>query len=185
MKEIGKIRINPNSDFWKSIKAENEKTADQVAAEAAEKARKEYLARQARIEAANKAYLDSIRHYDQIEFEHDDIRQQIAASLKRRRDLEAKVSKEWKKEEELRKKLQATCSHKECIEHKTYWSNEWDDRLEGPMERKCITCFLVDREKDRRFHTLANSVVVNMRRTVKNKEYELDFDDLTWEILVK
>jgi len=191
MKPVSKITINKDSDFWKSMQKAAELDADEAAAHAAARARKETLDRAEKRAAEKKAYLDSIRHYDKIEFKDKLLRNQIQECIDRRAELSALVSKEWQKQEDLRKELQSKCLHKEAIEMRTSYRDDYDNWHDGHYERKCIECFLVEKsdglpgqrgyESSRdKYKKLEKSEVVLLRKTVDGKEYELEFDDLKW-----
>lgn len=192
MREVRKITINPDSDFWKSIKESANIDAEKAATAAADRARKEALARAEKIAAEKKAYLDSIRHYDKLEFKTEELRQKILQHNKRRAELQAQVSAEWAKEENLRKDLQRVCSHDLVIEMRTTYRDDYDNWHDGHYERRCVECFLTEKSDyamnergyghsfDKKYHKLEKSTVVLLRKTVDGKEYELEFDDLKW-----
>ena len=69
------------------------------------------------------------------------------------------------------------------LERKTSYLDEYDSWNDGPKERKCVECFLTEQEKryeDKPYDDLNESKVVLLRRTIDDKEYELEFDDLKW-----
>lgn len=193
MREVHKITINPNSEFWKSVKESANLDAEKAAAAAADRARKEVLARAEKQAAERKAYLDSIKNYDQLEFKTQELRDKIEDCVTQRNELSKKSTDIWYLQEEYRKKIQSTCTHDMAIERRTSWRDEYDSWHDGHYERKCIECFLEEKSDypvgDRRYgkytgeskyHKLENSQVVLLRKTVNGKEYELEFDDLKW-----
>lgn len=191
MREVRKITINPDSDFWKSIKESANVDAEKAAAAAADRARKEALARAEKLAVEKKAYLDSIRHYEKLEFKTEEFRERIREHGRRRSEYQAQVTAEWAKEENLRKDLQRVCSHDLVIEMRTSYRDDYDNWHDGHYERRCIECFLTEKsdyqpetrgyEYSRdRYKKLEKSQVVLLRKTVNGKEYELEFDDLKW-----
>jgi len=191
MKPVQKISIKEGSDFWKSMQKSAELDADKAAEQAAERARKETLERAEKRAAEKKAYLDSIRHYDKIEFKDGLLRTQIQECIDRRAELNNLASKEWQKQEGLRKELQTKCSHDMALEMRTFYEDEYGSYHDGHYERKCIECFLVEKSDSlpgsrsydysrEKYKKLEKSQVVLLRKTVDGKEYELEFDDLKW-----
>lgn len=193
MREVHKITINPNSEFWKSVKESANLDAEKAASAAADRARKEVLARAEKQAAERKAYLDSIKHYDKIEFKTQELRDKIEDCIAQRNELSKKSTDIWYLQEEYRKKIQTICTHEMVIERRTSYRDEYDDWHEGHYERKCIECFLEEKSEysagdkrygkytgDSKYHKLENSQVVLLRKTVNGKEYELEFDDLKW-----
>lgn len=191
MKEIHGIRINPDSDFWKSMKEAANLDAEKAAAQAAERARKEALERAERIAKEKKAYLDSIRYIDKLEYKTEEIRKEVQECSRRREEYKRKASVEWEHQEIARKKLQAFCTHDLVIERKTTYTDEYGDWHDGHLERKCVECFLVE-ESDyavndrrygdhrRKYNKLEKSQPVLLRKVIDGKEFELEFSDLTW-----
>jgi hypothetical protein len=180
MKVIGpKITINIDSDFWKSMQEAANLDAEKAATKAAEQARKETLARAAKRDAEHKAYLDSIYEYDAFIFPSDKEQGAIRESIARRLDFQKLVSKEYAIQDSLEKKIKESCCHDMVIERKTSYRDEFDYWHEGPYERKCVECFLVEEQG---YSKLKKSRVILLRRIVDGKEYELEFDDLKWEL---
>jgi len=191
MRPVQKITINKDSDFWKSIQKSAELDAEEAATKAAARARKETLERAEKLAAEKQAYLDSIRHYDKLEFKNEKIREQIQECIALRADYSKLSSDQWQKQEELRKKLQAQCSHDMVIEMRTSYRDDYDSWHDGHYERKCIECFLVEQSDSLpgqrgydfsrdKYKKLEKSQVVLLRKTVDGKEYELEFEDLKW-----
>jgi hypothetical protein len=191
MKPVQKIIFNKDSDFWKSMQKAAELDADKAAEQAANRARKETLERAEQRAAEKKAYLDSIRHYDKLEFKTEILREKIRQHGKRRAEFNAQASAEWAKEENLRKNLQRVCSHDLALETRTSYCDDYDTWHDGHYERKCIECFLVEESDEqpgtrryeysnKKYRTLEKSQVVLLRKTVDGKEYELEFNDLKW-----
>jgi hypothetical protein len=191
MKPVQKITINKDSDFWKSMQKAAELDADEAATRAAARARKETLERAEQRAAEKKAYLDSIRHYDKIEFKDRLLRTQIQECIDQRAELSILSSKAWQKQETLRKELQTKCSHDMVLEMRTTWEDEYGSYHDGHYERKCVECFLIEKSDysidsrsysngREKYHKLEKSQVVLLRKTVDGKEYELEFDDLKW-----
>jgi hypothetical protein len=191
MRPVQKITINKDSDFWKSMQKAAELDADKAAEQAAARARKETLERAEQRAAEKKAYLDSIRHYDKLEFKTEILREKIRQHGKHRAELQAQVSAEWSKEENLRKDLQRVCTHDLVLETRTSYRDDYDSWHDGHYERKCIECFLVEKSDEQpgtrryeyskdKYRLLEKSQVVLLRKTVDGKEYELEFDDLKW-----
>lgn len=193
MRQVGKITINPDSDFGKLLLKDAEVDAEQAATAAAKRARKEVLDRAARRAAEDKAFRESLKYYDKITFANQNLRDSIQDSKKRRDELNAQASEEWKRQEHYLKQLQEKCSHQMVIEHRTSWQDEYESYHDGHYERKCVECFLVEQSTyhptDRNYGfggnakiyaKLISSQVVRLHKTVDGKEYELEFDDLTW-----
>lgn len=194
MKEVGKIVIKKDSDFWKSMQKIINEDAEEAAAKAAERARKEVLERAEKRAAEKKAYEDSLRDYDSYPFENKALRAKISKCRDRISKLNAQLSKEYSEVEKLRKELQSKCSHKEVIEMRTKWTDEYEQWHDGHYERKCIECHLVEKSdypvgdkkygyfsEESKYHKLEKSQVVLLRKKVGNKEFELEFKDLEWQ----
>lgn len=191
MREVHGIKIKPDSDFWKSMKEAANLDAEKAATQAAERARKETLERAERIAREKQAFLDSIRYLNKLEFKTQEIRKEIQECERRREEYRRKGSVEWAHQDELQKKLQATCTHDLVLERLTHYKDEYDSWHEGHHERKCIECFLVE-ESDynvgdrsyghgrRKFNKLEKSQAILLRKMVDGKEFELEFDDLKW-----
>lgn len=191
MKPINPIRIKEGSEFWKSMQDAANQDAEAAAASAAERARKEVLEKAEKRASETKAYLDSIRHYDKLEFKNQDIRQKIENCVARRAEIAKLASDAWIQQDEFHKELKAKCTHDMCIEIRTTYRDEYDNYHDGHYERKCIECFLVEssdyayssrsyRNGRETYKKLEKSQVVLLRKTVDGKEYELEFDDLKW-----
>jgi hypothetical protein len=187
MKEVHKIILKEGSALWKAKKnVPIEEAAEKAALDAADKARKEVLANAAKREAADKAYRDSIKEYDRLVFQSDPERKQIQESIARRKYLEKQVSDEYATQKSIDKEIKDCCPHEMVVERRTSWRDEYDSWHEGPYERKCIECFLVEEQKyyadtnKKCYSKLEKSQRVLLRRIVDGKEYELEFDDLKW-----
>jgi hypothetical protein len=189
MKEIRTIKINPDSDFWKATKRQDDPEAAAVLA--AERARKEVEERNAKREAERKAYLGAIRYHDFLQFKTQELRDQIMECEERRDNLRLQQSQEWEKQSALLQKVQNLCLHEMCLEKRTSYTDEYGGWHDGHYERKCIECFLVEEsdrlvtdnyyEKSRKkYNKLEKAVVVMLRKVVDDKEFELEFDDLKW-----
>jgi len=189
MKQIGRITLNPDHPWAKEAKID----AEQAATAAAERARKEVLDRATKRAAEEKAFRDSIKYYDKLKFVNQDLINSVLASKKRRDELNAQASEEWKRQEHYRQQLQGKCSHEMVIEHRTTWTDEYDSYHDGHYERKCAECFLVEQSdqhpsehnygygsRTKVYTKLLNSQVVLLRKVVDGKEFELEFNDLTW-----
>lgn len=193
MKKVGKIIIKKDSEFWKSMQEVANQDAEKAAAQAAERAKKEVLERAERRAAEKKAYEDSLRDYDSYPFENKTLITKLNNCYARISKLNAQLSKEYGEVEKLRKELQNKCSHKEVIERGTKWTDEYDQWHDGHYERKCVECHLVEKSdypvsdkkygyfsEESKYHKLEKSQVVLLHKTVGDKEFELEFDDLTW-----
>lgn len=193
MKQVGKIIINKDSDFGKSLLKEAEVVAEEAAALAAERARKEVLARATQRAAAQKAFQDSLKYYDQLAFKNQNLIDSILASRARRSELDAQSHEEWKRQEHYHKQLQEQCFHEMAIEHRTTWSDEYDTYHDGDYERKCVECLLVEESsyhpsernyglgsRSKVYSKLLNSQIVRLRKMVDGKEFELEWDNLKW-----
>ena len=193
MREVRPITIKKDSELWKQLQKEAEHTAEQVAAAAADRAKKEFLEKATQKAAAEKAYRDSIKHYDGLYFANKGLQDAILASKARRAELDVQSHEEWKRQEHYRKQLEEKCSHEMVIEHRTTYCDDYDHYHDGDYERKCIECFLAETSTyhptDRNYGfgsnakvytKLLKSQVVLLRKTIDGKEYELEFDDLKW-----
>jgi hypothetical protein len=181
MKQIGKIKINKDSDFWKQMQRAAELDVEKAAAAAAEHARKETQARIDKKAAQHKAFLDSLRYVDKLEFRNERLREQIRESVKDRAKLQEQISAKWVIEDAIRHELEVKCLHDMVLERETSWKDEYDQWCKGNNERKCLECFLVEQGNYRNeYDRLNKSTVVLLRQTIDNKEFELEFDDLKW-----
>lgn len=183
MKEVHKIVINEDSDFWKSMREVANLDAEKAAAKAAEQARKETLARAEKRASEHKAYLESIKDYDKLEFKHESLRVAIKEIQTQNNKYYAKISENNKSQCNFINDLQNKCCHLLVIERKTSYRDEYDSWHDGPKERKCVECFLEEKEEryvEEPYEILGNSQVVLLRKTVDEKEFELEFDDLKW-----
>lgn len=189
MKQVGKIVIKPNSDFWKTQNKTIEQEAEEAANAAAQRARKEVLERAAAREAARKAYLDSIRYVDKLQFKNQSLLDKIAKVNDRIRSLNDKLHLEFDKVRALREELQKNCSHDEVIERTTKYTDEYEQWHDGHSERKCLECHLVEESsypRDDRMYTygskkydrLENSKVVLLMQKSGDKEFQLEFNDI-------
>jgi hypothetical protein len=199
MKLIGpKIAINKESEFWKSMQkaaGSVEEEAEKAANEAAERARKEVLAKAAKRDAEHKAYLNSIHDYDSFYFPSDKERGAIGKSIARRIDLQKLVNNEYAIQSSLEKQIRESCCHDMVLERRTSYRDEFDSWHDGNYERKCIECFLIEESvhkidsryyescTSKKYSKLEKSRVVLLRKTIDGKEFELEFDDLKWELL--
>ena len=191
MKPVQRITIDKGSDFWKSLQESANMDAEKAAAAAADRARKETLDRAERNALQKKAYLDSIRHYDKLEFKTETLREKIRQSAAHRAALKSQLKAEWAKEEVEREEHQKICSHDFVLEMRTSYRDDYDSWHDGHYERKCIECFLVEKSdyqigehgyslSREKYKLLEKSEVVLLRKTIDGKEYELEFDDLKW-----
>lgn len=187
MRQVPRITINPDHPWAKEAKID----AEQAATAAAERARKEVLERAAQRAAADKVYLDSIRHYDKLKFKNEELIEHIRHSSVRHGELLTQASEEWKRGDHYRKELQAKCSHDLVLEHRTSYTDEYEQWHDGHYERKCVECLLEEESSYRvdecnysygrkKYAKLEKSQVVLLRKTIDGKEFELEFDDLKW-----
>lgn len=184
MKEVHKIIRKEGSDFWKNMQkaaGSVEEDAEKAATEAADRARKEVLAKAAKRAAEDKAYRDSLKEYDKLEFNTHILRELIQQNANNRKALHDEINELWKIEKAKIAELQSQCKHEMVIERRTSWTDEYSQWHEGPHERKCVECFLVEEQKHEGYVKLAKSQRVLLRRIVDGKEYELEFDDLKWD----
>lgn len=183
MKEVRKIVVKEDSDFWKSIKEAANLDAEKAAEKAAEQARKETLARAEKRATEHKAYLDSIKNYDKLDFKNGAKRARIEDSVKNRLALQKQVNEEYAIQSRLEAEIQESCAHEMVLERRSSYRDEYDTWHDGPKERKCIECFLTEQEKhyeEKPFNNLSKSKVIFLRRIIDDKEYELEFEDLKW-----
>jgi len=186
MKEVGpKISIKEGSEFWKSMQEAANLDAEKAATRAAEQARKETLARAAQRTAEKKAYLDSLVNYDELKSDHESLKLAIKECAIQNKKLYEKISENSKSQKTYQDTLQCKCYHSMVIERKTSYRDEYDSWHDGPRERKCVECFLTEQEErhvEKPYDDLNDSRVVLLRRTIDGKEYELEFDDLKWDM---
>jgi hypothetical protein len=177
--KLSKIGLD---QLYKSMGFSNEELDPDKAAEiAAERARKETLEKIARKKATDQAYLDSLCNYDEQVFETGSIRESIIEARKELNKLHKKYIDVYKKLDTKVKELQTKCSHGKVIERKTSYSDEYGTWHDGPMERKCIECFLVEQDDyEDHYCGLAKSKVVILRTEKDGETYILEFDDLKW-----
>src|ERR1700679_2147141 len=145
MKKIARIKIKEGSSFMKMIEESINIDPEKIAAEAAERARKEATERLNKRKAEQKAYLESIRHYDELVFINEPLREKILKLESRIATLNKQLSAENKKKEETRKQLQAKCLHDMVLERRTTYKDDYDNWHDGNYERKCLE-FVVTEE---------------------------------------
>lgn len=185
MKKVGPpIKLKEGSFLADLIRERENLDPEKEAQKAAEAARKKAQAELDKRAAEHQAYLDSLRFFEKMEFKTADIRRTLEVYLSQYNELKERASKQWSLVDQTRKELQEKCTHDLAIQRQTRYNDEYGDWHDGPMERKCIECYLVEENYDfslsKKYDKLRNSKVILLRRTINGEVYEMEFDDLKW-----
>jgi hypothetical protein len=185
VKKVGPaVKLKEGSDLWNLMKERENLDPEKEAQKAAEAARKRAQAELDKRAAEHQAYLDSLRYIEKMEFKTADIRRTLEVYHSQYNELKEQASKQWSLVDKTRKELQEKCTHDLVIERQTRYNDEYDQWHDGPMQRKCIECYLVEENYDyslsKKYDKLRNSKVILLRRTINGEVYEVEFDDLKW-----
>ena len=115
---------------------------------------------------------------DKLVIKHKGLRTRIASLLEKYRNLTARASTIWQKQNELLQQMQFKCDHQYVLERTTSYRDEYDEWHNGYPERKCIDCFLVEKSLCDGYKKLDKSTVIELIMNQGEKIFSLEFEDL-------